>query len=60
MQRLISPSWTAEMMLTNLSFAEDLRKRIPVFYLQCTKEDSAAAVIKQAIDDNTDKNFPIE
>jgi hypothetical protein len=57
MQRLISPSWTAEMMLMNLSFAEDLRKRIPVFHLQCTKEDSAATLIKQAIDENADKNF---
>lgn len=57
MQRLISPSWTAEMMLMNLSFAEDLRKKIPVFHLQCTKEDSAATLIKQAIDENADKNF---
>lgn len=57
MQRLISPSWTAEMMMMNLSFAEDLRKRIPVFHLQCTKEDSAATLIKQAIDENADKNF---
>lgn len=57
MQRLISPSWTAEMMMMNLSFAEDLCKRIPVFHLQCTKEDSAATLIKQAIDENADKNF---
>lgn len=60
MQRLISPSWTAEMMLMNLSFAEDLRKKIPVFHLQCTKEDSAAAVIKKAIDNTADKIIPIE
>lgn len=50
MQRLISPSWTKEMLLTNLSFVEKLCASIPFFHLQCTKETSAATVMKQAID----------
>lgn len=50
MQRIISPSWTADMLLANLSFAEKLNGAIPFFHLQCTKEDSAAAVMKQEID----------
>lgn len=49
-QRLVSPSWTSNMLLTNLSFVEKLSTSVPFFHLQCTKEDSAAAVIKQAID----------
>lgn len=49
-QRLVSPSWTEDMLLTNLSFVERLSASVPFFHLQCTKEDSAAAVIKQAID----------
>lgn len=50
MQRLISPSWTEEMLLTNLSFVEKLGSSVPFFHLQCTKEDSAAIVMKQEID----------
>lgn len=49
-QRLISPSWTEEMLLMNISFAEKLRKRAAFFHLQCTKEDSAADIMKRAID----------
>lgn len=50
MQRLITPSWTEDMLLTNLSFVETLQKDIPFFHLQCTKEASAAETLKQAID----------
>lgn len=50
MQRIVSPSWTADMLLSNLSFAEKLSHSIPFFHLQCTKEVSAAATIKQEID----------
>lgn len=50
MQRIISPSWTADMLLSNLAFAEKLSRSIPFFHLQCTKEVSAAATIKQEID----------
>ncbi len=49
-QRLVSPSWTEEMLLTNLSFVEKLSAAVPFFHLQCTKEDSAAALMKQAVD----------
>lgn len=49
-QRLVSPSWTEDMLLMNLSFVERLSRTVPFFHLQCTKENSAAAVIKQAID----------
>lgn len=51
MQRLISPSWTEDLLLLNLSFVEKLCDKISFFHLKCTKEDSAAAVIKQAIDE---------
>lgn len=50
MQRLISPSWTKDMLLLNLSFAEKLNGSVPFFHLQCTKKDSAAAIMRQAID----------
>ena len=51
MQRLISPSWTADLLLSNLSFVEKISVKIPFFYLACTKEDSAAVLIKRAIDE---------
>lgn len=50
MQRLISPSWTEEMLLSNLLFVERLGSSVPFFHLQCTKEDSAALFMKQEID----------
>ena len=50
MQRMISPSWTAEWMLENLGFAEKLAEKNPVFHLQCTKEFSAVYKIKEQID----------
>lgn len=50
MQRIISPAWTADTLRYNLSFVEKLSSSIPFFHLQCTKEDSAAATIKQEID----------
>lgn len=50
MQRLISPSWTEDMLLSNVSFAEKIKDAVPFFHLHCTKEDSAAALMKQAID----------
>lgn len=52
MQRLVSPSWTENMLLSNLSFVQKLSRTVPFFHLQCTKETSAAAVMKQAIDAN--------
>lgn len=50
MQRMISPSWTAEWMLENLGFAEKLAEKNPVFHLRCTKEFSAVYTIKEQID----------
>lgn len=50
MQRMISPSWTAEWMLENLGFAEKLAEKNPVFHLRCTKEFSAVYKIKEQID----------
>ena len=52
MHRLISPSWTNEMLSRNLDFAADLQRRIPVFCLQCTKDAAAAHTMKQIIDDS--------
>ena len=50
MQRLISPSWTAEGLERNLDFAAELSREIPIFHLCCTKNPSAVDVIKAAID----------
>lgn len=50
LQRIISPAWTGDMLLSNVSFAEKLSSAIPFFHLQCTKEDTAAAVMKREID----------
>lgn len=49
-QRLISPSWTKDMLLSNLDFAAKLAEQIPLFLLECTAEDSAAIAIKREID----------
>ncbi len=49
-QRIVSPSWTRDMLLSNLSFVDKLSKTIPFFHLQCTKEESAAATMKKEID----------
>lgn len=50
MQRMISPSWTPDMLRLNLDFAKQLAGRLDIYRLFCTKEDSAAITIKQAID----------
>lgn len=51
MQRMISPSWTEQLMTRNLSFAQEMAEEIPVFQLKCTKNPSAVDVIKEQIDD---------
>ena len=48
--RLISPAWTCDMLHENLSFASRLSAELDIFCLYCTKEDSAAVIIKQEID----------
>ncbi len=50
MQRLISPSWTAELLAHNVSFAELLSDKTTLFHLQCTKQDHAAEVMRAAVD----------
>lgn len=50
MQRMISPVWTEDMLETNLKCAAKLEKEVPIYYLLCTKEPSAAQVMKAQID----------
>lgn len=50
MHRLISPSWTKDMVCRNLDFVSMLQPCVPVFCLHCTKENSAAHTMKQIID----------
>lgn len=49
MQRMISPPWTAELMQKNLTFAEKIAEEKPVYFLRCTKNDTAAEVMHQRI-----------
>jgi len=51
-QRLISPTWTAELLDLNLDFVHQLLPRIYVYRLMCTKEPSSAHFMKQLIDEN--------
>lgn len=53
MQRLISPAWDTKLLKKNLDFATQLTASVPVFQLFCTKEPSAAATIKERIDQLT-------
>ena len=50
MQRMISPVWTEDMLETNLKCSAKLAKEVPIYYLLCTKEPSAAYVMKARID----------
>ena len=50
MQRMISPVWTEDMLEANLKCAAKLAKEVPIYNLLCTKEPSAAYVIKARID----------
>lgn len=49
-KRIISPSWTEEMMDYNLNFACNLVDCVTVYRYLCTKEPSAAAMMRQYID----------
>lgn len=51
MQRLISPTWTEELLRKNLDFTKELCRHIPVFRLLCTREISAAHYMKHFIDE---------
>ena len=50
-QRLISPSWTKDLLHSNLLFSEKLSSEIYVARLCCNMENEAAATMKDAIDD---------
>ena len=50
MQRMISPSWTDELVSRSLAFAETLTDEIPVFHFLCMKNLSAAHKMRQRID----------
>lgn len=50
MQRLISPSWTAEMLDYNLNFSGNLVECISVYRLLCTKDPAAIMIMKQLFD----------
>ena len=50
MQRMISPAWTERQLSENLFFAGEIADRVPVLHLLCTKNASAACVIKNTID----------
>lgn len=49
-QRLISPAWTIELFDKNMKFIENIVSKIMVCKLHCTKEPSAAEVMKKYID----------
>ena len=50
MQRLISPSWTTEMLDYNLSFSDILADITPIVHLHCTREPEAAILMKEYCD----------
>ena len=50
MNRFISPSWTDEMLQNNLDFAQSLSTQIMICRLKCTREPSAAEVMKAYIE----------
>lgn len=59
MQRLVSPTWTEDMLHKNLAFTASLCEQIPVFSLLCTKEPSAAHFMKHLIDDTANKGLQL-
>ena len=50
LQRLISPNWTAELFDMNLDLVKNITEKVLICTLHCTKEDSAAEVMKNYID----------
>ena len=49
-QRLISPAWTKELWETNMDITEAVTADILICKLHCTKERSAAEVMKEKVD----------
>ncbi len=54
-QRLISPAWTVELFERNIEIVADMVSKIMVCKLHCTKEPSAAKVMKEYIDGYLDE-----
>lgn len=52
MQRFISPVWTEQQLKDSLQFAQRLSRQILICQLQCTKNASAAELMKSWIDQN--------
>lgn len=50
LQRLISPTWTPEMLSANLDLVDELADKIYIARLHCTKNFSAVDVMKEGID----------
>ncbi len=50
MWRTISPTWREEQLKGVIAFAKRVGGEVPFYELQCTKEPSAARVMKEAVD----------
>ncbi len=48
--RFLSPTWSSELLQKNITFATKLSSQIFIHKLECTKNDNAAIVMKEAID----------
>lgn len=55
LHRFVSPMWKKEMIDMNLSFAEKLAEKAFICRLNCTMNDSAMTVMREAIDKYLDK-----
>lgn len=50
MHRMISPTWSADLLKGNLQFSERIAGMVPIYRLSCTKEPEAAKTLKKWID----------
>ena len=50
LQRLITPAWDEARAKDNIAFTEKLIRSVPVWFLYCTKEPSAAQFMRQTVD----------
>lgn len=50
LQRIISPFWTKPLLEKNISLVDRIATSVPMFSLDCTKEDDAAILMRQKID----------
>ncbi|MBO5245714.1 MAG: PqqD family protein [Eubacterium sp.] len=57
-QRLISPTWTADLLQNCLDFCAQIQAHSHCFILQCTAQPSAAHVCRSTIDRLTDTDTP--